>query len=239
MLQKGLIKGILFDYGGTLDTGATHWFHVFKDGYHFAGLDVKEELLRDAYIFGEREVSKAGIIQKEDSFRSVLEKKMAFQFSYILTMDPILVARQEIRQKKKVVIDFCMSVVQHHTRRSRSVLDCLRQRFLLALVSNFYGNLHKVITEFDLDLFSTEIESARVGVRKPDPLIFSKSVEALAIRPEEALVVGDSFEKDIIPARSIGCQTIWFKGQAWNAQERDETIPSGTILKIEDLLQIL
>ena len=28
-----MIRGIIFDYGGTLDTNGTHWFHIFLDRY--------------------------------------------------------------------------------------------------------------------------------------------------------------------------------------------------------------
>ncbi len=54
-----------------------------------------------------------------------------------------------------------------------------------------------------------------VGIRKPDPRIFSLGVEALGLAPEEVLVIGDSLSKDIKPAQSIGCPTVWIKGRQW------------------------
>ena len=60
--------------------------------------------------------------------------------------------------------------------------------------------------------FPVVIESAVVGVRKPDPAIFRLGVEALALQPEEVVVIGDSYRKDIQPAQSLGCDTIWIKG---------------------------
>ncbi|MGN1252333.1 MAG: HAD family hydrolase, partial [Muribaculaceae bacterium] len=67
--------------------------------------------------------------------------------------------------------------------------------------------------------FKGVIESAVVGVRKPDPAIFMLGVVALGLKPEEVLVVGDSLRKDILPARSIGCHTAWIKGRGWDAAE--------------------
>ena len=58
-----------------------------------------------------------------------------------------------------------------------------------------------------------------VGVRKPDPQIFRLGVDALSMKPEEVLVVGDSLSKDIYPAESIGCKTLWLKGKGWTAEE--------------------
>lgn len=74
--------------------------------------------------------------------------------------------------------------------------------------------------------FKTIIESAVVGVRKPDPRIFALGVEALSLKPEEVLVIGDSYKKDILPAESIGCHVAWLKGKGWTADEDAITHPA-------------
>lgn len=90
----------------------------------------------------------------------------------------------------------------------------------MVLVSNFYGNVETVLADFDLlRYFKKIIESAVVGIRKPDPRIFSLGVEALGIDAANVLVVGDSLKKDIIPAETIGCQVAWLKGKGWTAEE--------------------
>ena len=107
----------------------------------------------------------------------------------------------------------------------------------MVLVSNFYGNIHEVLHEFRLDEFFEEvIESAVVGIRKPDCRIFELGVKALGLKPEEVTVVGDSFYKDIEPAIKAGCKTIWFKGEGWTSQTYDESVPDQVIT---DLSQIL
>ena len=79
----------------------------------------------------------------------------------------------------------------------------------MVLVTNFYGNMHTVLAEFGLDhLFKDVIESSVVGVRKPDPEIFRLGVKALGLEPQETVMIGDNYEKDIVPANSIGCHTI-------------------------------
>ena len=107
----------------------------------------------------------------------------------------------------------------------------------MVLVSNFYGNIATVLREFGLDgIFQTIVESAVVGVRKPDPQIFTLGVEALGLRPEEVVVVGDSVDKDIIPAHNAGCQTVWFKGEGWTDDPVDESVPNQIITSLKDLL---
>ena len=35
-MRSTKIRGIIFDYGGTLDTDARHWAHVLFEGYRHA-----------------------------------------------------------------------------------------------------------------------------------------------------------------------------------------------------------
>ena len=85
-------------------------------------------------------------------------------------------------------------------------------------------------------LFQKVIESAVVGIRKPDARIFALGLEALQMEPEEVTVVGDSISKDIVPARSLGCHTVWFKGESWDDKVEDETIPDRIITHLQQLL---
>ena len=72
---------------------------------------------------------------------------------------------------------------------SREVLLRLRKDHPMVLVSNFYGNINVVLREFQLDdLFDSVVESAVVGIRKPDSRIFTLGVEAMqAVMPGSAL----------------------------------------------------
>ena len=107
----------------------------------------------------------------------------------------------------------------------------------MVLVSNFYGNINVVLQEFELDhLFDSVIESAVVGIRKPDYRIFKLGVEALGLPAEDVTVVGDSFYKDILPAKKAGCRTIWFKGEGWTDETYDESIPDQVITDISEVL---
>ena len=89
-----------------------------------------------------------------------------------------------------------------------------------------------VLREFGFDgLFQHVVESAVVGIRKPDPRIFLLGAEALQLDPSQVTVVGDSLTKDIIPAHRAGCQTVWLQGEGWTddtvlASEADRVIRS-------------
>jgi len=54
------------------------------------------------------------------------------------------------------------------------------------------------------------IDSAAVGIRKPDPRIWGPALAATGARPEEAIHVGDSLLTDVGGARGAGIRPIHF-----------------------------
>ena len=108
---------------------------------------------------------------------------------------------------------------------------------LLELPQLLLHQLVHLLQEFHLEgLFQKIIESAVVGIRKPDPQIFQLGVDTLGLAPEEVMVVGDSMSKDILPAKTIGCKTAWYKGEGWTDKQEDESIPNLIISDLQDLL---
>ena len=146
----------------------------------------------------------------------------------------------QTEEMTKVLLNQIYQDVCETVAESRNVLIELTKTYPLALVSNFYGNIGAVLEEFDLaHIFVHVIESAIVGVRKPDPRIFSLGVESLGMDPEEVVVVGDSFTKDILPAKKVGCKTIWIKGEGWTDESFDETIPDTTIKSLNEIVGVV
>tara|TARA_R110000796_G_scaffold77799_6_gene173835 strand:- start:11976 stop:12665 length:690 start_codon:yes stop_codon:yes gene_type:complete len=53
------------------------------------------------------------------------------------------------------------------------------------------------------------VTSEEVGVEKPHPSMFAKALQKLECENFEALMIGDSWNKDIIGANALGIQSIW------------------------------
>ena len=228
-----MVKGYIFDYGGTLDTGGQHWGKVIWHAYERLQVPVSEADFRDAYVHAERTLGKNPIIQPDFTFYKTIETKIRIQLEYLQEKNDV----SSVSYYLKKLTDDLYAITCKETTKSREVLLQLKQHYPLVLVSNFYGNIATVLQEFKLDgIFDTIIESAVVGVRKPDPQIFTLGVEALGMQPDEVVVVGDSMDKDIIPAAKAGCHTIWFKGEGWTNDPVDES-PAGKV--ITDLTQLL
>ena len=218
-------KGYIFDYGGTLDTGGQHWGKVLWHAYERQQVPVTEAQFREAYVHAERTLGKNPIIQPDFTFRRTLEEKVRIEMDYL-----------GLTGYGEAVVNDLYERTTTETAHSVEVLQTLRQRYPMVLVSNFYGNIAVVLREFGFEgLFDHIIESAVVGVRKPDPQIFTLGVEALGLKPEEVVVVGDSIDKDIIPAKKAGCQTVWFKGEGWTDDPVDESIPNRIITNLMEL----
>ena len=82
-----MIKGIIFDYGGTIDTNGIHWSEVIWQQYLAAGVSINKEQFREAYVHAERTLGKNRIIEPEHTFHRLLEIKISIQADHIATMD--------------------------------------------------------------------------------------------------------------------------------------------------------
>ena len=241
------IKGIIFDYGGTLDTCGQHWGKKLWHAYERQHVPVTEQQFRDAYVYGERTLGRNPIIKPDYTFHRTLSTKIRLEMEHLCTHGAWDATEEEFRAKHQAVLDDLYAEVQATTAHSLDVLRKLHERFPMVLVSNFYGNIECVLHEFGFDgMFLGVIESAIVGVRKPDSRIFELGVEALQrsegvkeCRSVDVLVVGDSFYKDILPAQKAGCRTAWFKGEGWTDETYDESIPDMVITDLDQLLPLI
>ena len=243
-----MVKAILFDYGATLDTFGQHWGMVIWHGYEHLGIPVTEAQYRDAYVYGERTLGSKKIIQPTDTFHKTLDVKIDLQFDFLRDSGAWLPEPGERKAKHDALVEYLYSGLQRNMSHTRQILSQLRDRGIpMALVSNFYGNVETVLEEMQIrDFFCDVIESAQVGIRKPDPRLYALGVEALRknvmprqIQESDVLVVGDSISKDILPAKSLGCKTAWFKGEGWKKEPVDETIPDFVITDLQDIIQFV
>lgn len=212
------IKGIIFDYGGTLDSRGRHWSEVIWDAYQKAGVPVEKQYFRDAYVYAERELARTLHILPHHNFHDLLLIKLRIELQW-LAQESRLPA-DLIEPKATEIALICYEAARECIDEAKPVLDELHRRYPMVLVSNFYGNVEAVLKDFGLrHYFRQIIESAVVGVRKPDPEIFRLGVKALGMQPQEVLVIGDSLRKDIEPAESLGCRVMWLKGKGWTEAE--------------------
>lgn len=230
------IKGVIFDYGGTLDTGGDHWSEVIWNAYLRAGVMVDKAEFREAYVFAERELARTLHILPNHNFHDLLLIKMQLELQWLASHG--FFAPAQVDGKAKDIADDLYVGARAQVEKAKPVLSALSEKYPLVLVSNFYGNIETVLEDFGIRKYFKEIvESAVVGVRKPDPEIFRLGAKALHLLPEATLVIGDSYSKDIVPAEKAGCQAIWLKGKGWTAEEDARLYPS-TISNLDEILAL-
>ena len=85
------------------------------------------------------------------------------------------------------------------------VLEQLRSRFQLAVISNFDGRLRLILQNLGISKYFGQVFiSSELGADKPDPEIFRRALEIIHLDANEVLEVGDDPERDWKAAKAAG-----------------------------------
>lgn len=92
------------------------------------------------------------------------------------------------------------------------LLGALKSRVKIAVLSNSYYDLQmSKLVHCGLDKFvDVTVVSEHAGVTKPDSKIFIETLNKLNCKPNEAVMIGDSWEVDILGAHKAGIRSIWY-----------------------------
>lgn len=211
------MKAVLFDFGGTLDTNGIHWSEKFRLAYDEAGLEITKKDYNEAYVKAEPQMYVE--VKKDDDFLATLSKQAFLQLSY-LEANKNYSFPGGADGASKMVAEKCYADVLEVVKKVKEILKGLSKNYSLGVVSNFYGNLEASLKGIDIDkFFDVMIDSTVIDIRKPDPGIFKYALDKLKILPENAVVVGDSYERDIRPAKLLNCKTIWLDVSSWTRPE--------------------
>lgn len=92
------------------------------------------------------------------------------------------------------------------------VLEALRPRFDLAVVSNFDGRLRMILEHVGVSQFFSHVFiSSELGADKPDPEIFRRALHLSGARPNETLHAGDDPVRDWQGAEAAGLSVFRLK----------------------------
>ena len=121
-------------------------------------------------------------------------------------------------------------------RRTVATLRRLRKAGLrLGVVSNSDGRVDQALAAAGLrEYFDVVVDSDLAGVEKPDPRIFSFAIEALGLRPDEVLYIGDIYEVDVVGAEAAGLHAALVDPEGRHAGHDVPSAPS--VAELIDLL---
>jgi putative hydrolase of the HAD superfamily len=222
------LRGILFDFGGTLDAAGRTWPDRFAHVYREIGVDVPADLLRTACGFATRSAFATPALAGVD-LAGTIDFHVRFQLQSLALEDAAVareVARRFLAESAAALAD------------SRALLARWSERFALGVVSNFYGNLDRILADAGIAPYLTAVlDSTVVGVSKPEPSIFARALEQLGVAPGHVLFVGDSLTKDIAPARRAGMRTAWLCGSEQPPDPAVADVYLATLADLEPLLR--
>ena len=120
-------------------------------------------------------------------------------------------------------------------------LQSLEKKYKLGIIANQIPGAEKRLEDMGIrQFFDVIVASAEEGVAKPDPRIFRIALDRTGCAPEQAVMIGDRIDNDIVPAKQLGMKTVWIKqgvGQYWNIQGDCET-PEFEVNSLSELLSI-
>jgi len=202
-----MIKGVFFDLYGTLliyDDRYDAWsdflseFYICLQNY---GLSIpKETFDRCCERFFDRDEPP----RREDGL-TIFERRIQALCSEL----EINIRVSEIKHTATTIAN---AIQQRHylDPDCYPVLEALRQRKILALISNFDHPPHirALVRNLGLEeFFTTIVISGDVGIKKPDPRIFQLALQRTRLQPEAVVYVGDT-EEDITGSLAAGIAPI-------------------------------
>jgi len=192
-------SAVLFDFGGTLDADGLTWKERFHDLFAAEGVVIEPASFDP--LFYAADDALVGAVPETFSLEETVCRVADGVARALRPDDAGLGSRVGAR-----FLDDARACFEANA----PILDRLARRYRLGVVSNFYGNLATVCDNAQVRrYFGVIVDSARVGLSKPDPRIFRTAVEALGIDPGRAVMVGDSLARDMAGARAAGMAHIW------------------------------
>jgi putative hydrolase of the HAD superfamily len=239
------IRAVAFDVNGTLvriltDEGMEQ---IFRSAAHFLtyqGIDLHRHQVRELYFESLREQHRTSPEEHPEfdavgAWRSIIDGHLT-DFTRTLPAGKLEQIPLFLAEMSRGISRERLGLYPH----VREVLDVLRERYPLALVTDAQsaytrGELHKVGL---LDYFDPIVISGDHGYRKPDRRLFQFALDGMGVAAENALYVGNDMHRDIFGAREAGMPTVMFEsGQGKSAYL--DCVPDYRITDFRDLLKIL
>ena len=213
------MRSLLFDFGATLDY-PRHWLDRLLAHYRAAGIDLTREQLDLGFDHATRVAYRSTRLVRNYGLAELVDYLVRQQISFMSREGPeelreILSAAAAGMRLDEIAGWITQSFVAESHRGfaiSREVLAALSGRFRMGVVSNFYGNLDRILDEAGLArFFGAVADSSQLGIFKPEAGIFVAALKQLGAASAEAAMVGDSLGKDCAPARKLGITAIWLR----------------------------
>ncbi len=203
--QLARMTGQVSELGRLLDGDGLHWLDRFERLYASAGADLPRDRVRSAFDAAEGHAASDPDIERA-GFETMIERHVSWQLAHLELAD---------RALHEHLVGGFIEPARACARANVHVLAELAGRGLrLGVVSNGCGNVDVLCADFGYAPYlSVVIDSRRAGVAKPDPAIFTLAARRLGIESSAIMMIGDSFDRDVRPAKAAGLLAAWLEGE--------------------------
>ena len=130
-----------------------------------------------------------------------------------------------------------LPIKRHLLESARELLEYLKDRYTMHIITNGFAEIQAIKMDSSeiAHYFTHVITSENANAKKPDPLIFQYALALSGASVEESIMIGDNYEADILGAKSVGLDTVFYNpiGAVVNDQ------PTYNIRHWNELLAIL
>ena len=233
-MVKGNIKAVFFDVDNTLFDQITAWkegVRLLKEKHPDVFDGVKTEDAIDTFFrLEDRIISRFQQGEPIETLRIARGK----EFLRMLNLDE--------NHAEKITESF----MHLHPRidapidGAKKVVETLSKKLTLGVITNGdkVTQSEKLETIGVKDRFESLIFSEEVGIRKPDPGIFTHAAKEVGLDPGNCLYVGDSYKADIQGGEKGGMKTCWFRSREQRNPLQDAT-PDFEIRSLKELLDLV
>jgi epoxide hydrolase-like predicted phosphatase len=189
--MAALVRGLIVDYGGVLTTDVFASFRAFC-----AAEGLEADTVRDRFM-GDPEAR--ALLARLETGRA-REPEFEAAFAELLGVAP------------ERLIDRLFGYMTPDEAMIAGVAAARRAGVRTAMLSNSWGEDRYDRAQLER-LFDAWVISGEVGIRKPEPAIYSLAAERLGLPPADCVFV-DDLPGNLKPARALGMATVVHRGDS-------------------------
>ena len=239
------IRALLFDVNGTLidietDEGLEEIYRAIAHFLTYQGISLHRWEVRDLYF----QIMQQQRAQGVETFAEFDAVEIWREFLRYNASDYFNSLPSEKREQLPLFLaELHRGIARKRLRpypQVQETLDQLRSHYRMAVVSDAQSAY--AVPELRavglLHYFNPIIVSGDYGYRKPDPRLFQKALDAIQVRPEQALFFGNDLFHDIFGAQQVGMKAVFVSYNQGNSSSQTIT-PDYTICHFAELNQAI
>lgn len=207
-----MIKAIIFDADNTLYMVVPERAYAEMFEYIAKKAGIERKSLESAW-----KAQIKNVLNSEDS-RSIEKRSREYSIKAVLKQFGVADKKAERISSGALGIFWKGVVSDIETEKGlKETIAELGKKYALAVASDEHDKflkrkLKKVFGDWRL-YFKTLVSCEDAGVMKPSEKYFEIALQRLGIPSEEAVAVGDSLLRDIVPAKRLGIMTVLLSGE--------------------------